>query len=114
MKYQLVVITILLSLSISVYAETWNITEGPNSEWTGEWTIDGSKKAFSCSERSGATVLQAKCLVIRSGVFFAIEKRQVSDNNSCNYFGRKTENQISGEYFCSNGGPYNWSATVAK
>ena len=99
-------------LTQATYGETWNIQEGPIGEWHGEWTIDGTKKNFSCSQR-GPAVLTAKCMVIKDGDFVAVRKTQVSDNNPCNYFGRRQGNRITGTYFCRSGGPYSWSATVA-
>lgn len=101
-------------ISGPVLSETWSMNEGVSGEWSGEWTMDGTKRSFSCSQRSRDFVLTAKCTVIRDGNFVAVTKRQVSDGNDCNYFGQQEGSRISGTYFCKSGGPYNWTATVTQ
>lgn len=114
MKKTIPVMFALCFMAFNAHSETWNVQEGVNGEWSGEWTIDGSNKEFSCSQRNGGQSLTAKCTVIRDGNKVAVSKRQVSDGNPCNYFGEMTDGRIKGQFFCRSGGPYDWSAQVSK
>lgn len=116
MKFKRVfLIAVILSVFASpVLAERWTVSEGVAGEWSGSWLIENGRADFPCSQRYGGNVLTANCVVIRQGSRVAVSKRDVSDGNPCNYFGDVSGKSISGQYFCKNGGPYNWSAVISE
>lgn len=115
MKFKKILfITSILSMFASpALAERWTITEGPNNDWTGTWDINYGK-LFSCSKQNihNKTVLSGNCIVIRQGNRIAVSLRNM--NNPCNYFGTVSDDGIDGQYFCTSGGPYYWSAVISK
>ncbi len=99
----------------AAYAETWSVTEGVNYEWVGQWTKQGNTNKFSCEQRSShGLYLTARIIINENGQMVSAQKLDSSDGNNCNYSGVRNEDAIEGTYFCSNGGPYKWSARISN
>ncbi|WP_420208066.1 hypothetical protein [Candidatus Electronema sp. JC] len=113
----------------TAFAEKCDGTEGMiNGEWQIHWIKTGN--TCSCSgDAETWTVTQTKqgtmtanLTVYRGykGKGFMAMKRNVTDGNDCNYIGAvigdmtQGKYSIKGQYFCKNGGPYNWEVTCVK
>ena len=106
---------ILGTLGNVARAETWSVTEGANYEWVGQWTRQGNTNQFSCQQRSShGSSLTATIVVNENGQTVSAQKVNSSDGNNCNYSGVRNGDAIEGTYFCSNGGPYKWSARISN
>lgn len=95
--------------------QIWKFAEGTEREWSVEWKIPAFGEAFDCVQhhKKDSSILTAKCVVIKSGNYYAAKKYIVTpDKNSCNYFGIGQQNSISGTYFCRKGGDYKWRVTI--
>lgn len=106
---------ILAALGNVALAETWSVTEGKDHEWVGQWTRQGNTNKFSCQQRSSSgSTLTATIVVTESGNTVSAKKINSSDNNNCNYSGTRNGNAVQGDYYCSNGGPYEWHAYISS
>lgn len=112
-------ISVLLGLAFafgspSALAERWAVTEGPNAEWTGNWTIDPGRPDFTIVLKSQHGTVTATGEYTRKENTVSIKRTGSSDGNNCNYNGTVSGKNISGTYFCTNGGPYNWNAIISE
>lgn len=94
--------------------EIWHIKEAGG--WTGTWILqdqlpDGLE-VFSVWQKYGNTELSAKAHVIRKGGIFAARKFDVSDGNTCHYFGTLNGRNVTATYLCKGGGEWVFHATI--
>jgi hypothetical protein len=70
----------------------------------------------SCSgnapTRIGNGVVTYDLIVTEQANIVAARRTKSIDGNDCNFIGDWKNKSISGQYFCKNGGPYNWSAEM--
>jgi len=121
---------IILCSGPLAFAEECRGTEGFNGEWQIKWSNTGNTCACSGSGETWAVTqtsssgktMTAAITVYRGykGKGFIAVKREVTDGNDCNYIGEvkgdmaQGQYGIKGQYFCKNGGPYNWEVTCTK
>ena len=87
----------------------WLEEEGVGS-WSAVWTRRGSTGVFDASWNNGR--ITAVLTISISGSTASVARRQSSDGNDCDYTGTVSGNRVEGTYTCTNGGPYEWSATI--
>lgn len=97
--------------------ETWHIKEA--GQWMGTWTWiskdNDGLETFSVTQQLGPHVLTATVHLIRTGENFAARKFDVSDGNTCHYFGTILGNQVSATYFTlQQTGEYTFIATISQ
>lgn len=89
----------------------WQESEGGGS-WQAVWTRRGSTSTFDASWNSGRVT--AVLMISRVGDQVTVARRESSDGNNCDYTGTVSGASVSGTYYCGNGGPYEWSATIGQ
>ena len=87
----------------SVYEQTspgtWTLTRMPDGSYTGTGQV-----------RTPNQTVTYNLVVTELAGIVAARRTNSSDGNDCNFSGNRTDQSISGQYFCKNGGPYQWSA----
>lgn len=91
----------------------WNVTEGPYGEWKGTWIIDPNHPDFNIVLKSQYGTIRSSGRYTKNGDSVSIERTGSSDGNDCNYTGNISGKKVSGTYFCKNGGPFQWNATIS-
>jgi hypothetical protein len=104
--------------STAAFAETWSGSEGVCNEWRTQWHMSkhgdsysglmhGDQLKAACT--AGGAIIDGQVTAIISGNTFSAHRVTGPDNNTCNFSGTITGDQINGTYTCSNGGPFNFS-----
>jgi hypothetical protein len=105
-------------LSSTALAETWSGSEGVCNEWRTQWhmtkngdsysgTMHGDQIKAACTP--GGLIIDGQATAFISGNAFSAHRVTGPDNNTCNFSGIVSGDQINGTYTCSNGGPFNFS-----
>jgi uncharacterized caspase-like protein len=91
--------------------EVWNVREiGPLA---GTWTLtrkDDGTLTGKGDIRNGTFRVTYDLVVIERNGIVTAQRTKSSDGNDCNFTGNRNGKVIIGQYFCKNGGPFNWSA----
>jgi uncharacterized caspase-like protein len=91
--------------------EVWNVREiGPLA---GTWTLtrkDDGTLTGKGDIRNGTFRVTYDLVVIERNGIVTAQRTKSSDGNDCNFTGNRNGKAIIGQYFCKNGGPFNWSA----
>lgn len=85
---------------VQPFTGSWTLTQQAEGRWTGKGTM------------SGQYTLTYDIEVIEKDGIVAARRTNSSDQNDCLFFGNRNAKQISGTYFCSNGGPRTWTANT--
>ncbi len=116
-------IPIIFSYDFNASAETqyeyWNVKEGMKTplEWDADWEVPLNGDEFKCTQYNRNHTkdpISADCIVTRSKTRVFIERFNATNGNECKYAGHISNNFASGEYFCGNGGPFKWTATIRQ
>jgi energy-coupling factor transporter transmembrane protein EcfT len=83
---------------------TWNISQHGGPGWSAAWPLKFDGQPFDCPQvHTSGSRLTATCRAFQTGRSVSILKYDVSDGNSCAYFGQlESSVSIAGYYYCKN------------
>ena len=116
-KLSFLICSLFIVFPSVVFAETWYVIQGANSDWQGEWIYQSGEKPgpeyffMSLNNVKSGETMTGHATVYYSGNHVSASSLN-SDGNTCDYSGDIVDNKISnGKEICPTGS-YLWLVTI--